>query len=343
MAIKDYAYSIAIDTLNHKVDVNKLSKEIKASTISIGEDNINIFGNTLTIYMKDTLVVSDETILDTIVSQHDGIPEIEVIAPTNEDGTPIVTHTEPMGESGALPTHDFTDRTTWYTLSERVTNEVPTLNSGTTYDLVNMNIIDAYHGKITRENHLESIYAEVVYDDGVVIPNTEYSVNYDQGTLTLDNTPSGVLTIDYSYENGSSFIVEPKSGCLLKVKDAEIQFTKDVVMIPVEFEIWVFNPSFDVNLAESPSNPLRIKLADKSDVYKGYKDIINIAKQGTGKIDAIPGFTFDIMVFPFHYDRVITLKSSLGMQLRVRLVDETPMTGEWGTITFYVVKEIESA
>jgi hypothetical protein len=84
-----------------------------------------------------------------------------------------------------------------------------------------------------------------------------------------------------------------------------------------------------------------MKIDSDSDLYKGYKDIINIARKGTGSIPKIHGFSNDIIVFPFKYDRIIQLRSSLGLELRVRLYDETPMTGEWGTITFYVAEEDE--
>ena len=342
MAVKDYDYTISTGTANGAVATDKLSKEIKASAIVTGEDHIQVFGDTVTVWMKDTLSAGDETILNDLITAHDGIPEEEPQAPTDSKGSPIVSHKEPEGESQSIPTHDFTDRTTWYMQSIRVEGETPILDSGLIYDLVEDNIIDVTHGKVTRENHLESTYCVKVYDGGTALIETDdFTVDFLNGKVTLISAPTGALTADYSYENGSSFIIEPSAGMEYKIKNAEIQFTSDVEMIPVEFELWMFNQDFDPNLAESESNPLRVKIPSKSDIFKSYKDIINIAKRGTGTIGVIHGFTKEIMVFPFHYDRVIGLKSSQGLQLRVRLVDETPMVGEWGTMTFYVIKDTE--
>ena len=56
------------------VAADRLTLEIQQSTISIALDYINVSGDQLTIYFKDELSIADKTTLDTIVSNHSGIP-----------------------------------------------------------------------------------------------------------------------------------------------------------------------------------------------------------------------------------------------------------------------------
>ena len=72
MAITKYTYSILNNTLNNKVSVFTLSGEIKSSSIVIAEDHIQVDGDVLDIYMKDSLSTEDNTTLDNIVSNHVG-------------------------------------------------------------------------------------------------------------------------------------------------------------------------------------------------------------------------------------------------------------------------------
>ena len=75
--------------------------------------------------------------------------------------------------------------------------------------------------------------------------------------------------------------------------------------------------------------------------YKNIKDILNSANLGQGVIPAIDNFTNDILVFPFNYVTTQSLLSSQGAELRVSLSDDTALTGEWATATFYIMSEAE--
>jgi len=82
MAMKDYIYSIANDTLNGVVSTSRLSQEIKSDVlVIIGEHHIEKFGDVLTIWMNNTLPAGEETALDALVVAHTGEP-LEDILPT---------------------------------------------------------------------------------------------------------------------------------------------------------------------------------------------------------------------------------------------------------------------
>jgi hypothetical protein len=76
MAQTAYDYSIANDTLNGKVAPDKLRDQIQDSSIVTALDGIITDSATdlLRVIFKDALSVGDETILDTVVADHDGIP-----------------------------------------------------------------------------------------------------------------------------------------------------------------------------------------------------------------------------------------------------------------------------
>ena len=85
MTITTYAYSIANDTLNGRVDSSSLYDDIIQSNITIALSAVNTSDDNLYIEMKDELSVDDKTILDGIISQHDGIKiEISPVYPISE-------------------------------------------------------------------------------------------------------------------------------------------------------------------------------------------------------------------------------------------------------------------
>lgn len=85
-----YTFNIASDFPNQKVDIDKLSREIRTSTITHALDYINTTPSLCDIWFKEALTVIDATsTLPTIVAAHDGVPEEEVI-PKTPDGVPII-------------------------------------------------------------------------------------------------------------------------------------------------------------------------------------------------------------------------------------------------------------
>lgn len=320
------------------VNLNQLHSELSASSITVALDSLTTFGGTITFVFKADLSEQEAVTLNTLVDSHSPLPEpqqsipvtLEKVSPVS--GRPEFIMVEPEGDSQSIPSHNFMDKTTWYQSSTRITGEAVSL-SGLSFSLANTFAIDCYHGKITFENEMEATYGLVLKDNGVAMnEGIDFTMNYSTGTGTIDAgySVTGPITCDYSYASSSEFIIAPAPGKAMKITEAEIQFTRDMTMKPVHFEIWAYNP-----------NDLPNKVPVFAKIYKNIKDIIIIAREGKGVIPAVDVLQNDVLVFPFQYDRKILLNSSMGMELRVHTENDEPMGGEWGAITFYTVEEDE--
>lgn len=244
-----------------------------------------------------------------------GLP---VFAPEEADGTNFE----------AKVSHDFTDKTTWWGDSTRVTGETLSGSGTGPYTSANTNWIDLENGKVPREDTFSSSYVPVIYDNGVAV-TSGITINYAAGTVTFSTAPTGPVTADYSHENGSTWTVAPAAGKVLKIRHAEIDFTTDISFQETNFEIWAYNP------ADLP-NKVRVDLT----TYKNMKDIFKIANT-VEEIRALGEITKPTVRVVFAYSRAIALLSSAGMELRLKLKDDVAMTGEFGSATIYTVEEDE--
>lgn len=250
---------------------------------------------------------------------------------TDVQKIPRVAVYRPEGSSSTVISHDWTDKSTWYNKSTRVTGETLTLDTGKIYDFANQNIIDLTHGRLYDEDAYLSGHELKVYDNAVLkTEDTDYTMNYTTGKVTFDAayTVTGPVTADYSYASGSEWVLKPATGKVLHIEHAELQFSANVDMSPVAFEIWVYNP------ADLPN-----KIKYQEIIYKNIKDVIGAANLGQGYIPSIDILTQNIIVFPFNYATVKSLKDSDGAELRVRILDDQPFLGEFATATFYVLSE----
>lgn len=238
---------------------------------------------------------------------------------------------KPEGSSATIVSHDFTDKCTWYQGSIEVTGESLTdSGDGLTFNSANDYWIDLTHGRVYSEDFISPLRVPKVYVDSVE-QNSGYSINYESGDVTFDSSPSGAVSADYWHASSGTFTVAPDAGKILTLEHAEVQFTKDCNLVsPLSFEIWAYNP-YDL------PNKVPVKILK----YKSMKDIINTGNLGTGYIPAIGNITNDILVFPFNYITVIHLKSSQGLELRITSDNDDAISGEWGTVTLYVMSEDE--
>ena len=244
-------------------------------------------------------------------------------------GIPLVGIRRPEGASTTFVSHDFTNKSTWYSNATQVTGETLTA-AGLVYSAVNDGWIDLEHGKVYNEAAIADKKAPKIYDGGVEV-TSGFTINYEAGTVTFDSAPSGAITADYYYGSDSCFVVAPTSGKILILEHAELQFTADIDMTtPINFEIWVYNP------ADLPN-----KIPYKTIKYKNMKDIINSCNLGQGYIPAVGELTQDVLVFPFNYVTVIPMKYSDGAELRIHADNHTELGGEWGTVTMYTMSEDE--
>lgn len=264
---------------------------------------------------------------------------------TPDSNIPKVAIYKAQGDSEIKVSHDFTDKTTWYQESVKVMNEVLVVESGKIYTSSKTYWIDGNHGKIYMEDDITSDGTPMVYggvpkylaiiknNGSDLVMGQDYEIDYVTGKVTLDAsyTPSGDVTATFYYATTSMFTVIPEMGKMLNLQKSELQFTDDLVMnTPVNFDIYVYNPM-----------DLPNKILYKRTKYKNIKDIINAANLGQGYIPAVDVMTRPVLVFPFDYATEKTLRSSQGAELRISLVNDVPFTGEWGTVTLYVMSEDE--
>jgi len=247
---------------------------------------------------------------------------------------------KPEGNAYAFVSHDVCDRCTWFGDSVRVEGETLTLDTGDTYASVHAYWIDLSHGRKYQENLISSSYLPKVYDNGTELTeDVDYTINYEDGKVTFVSTPTGPVTADYSYENGSTFYVLPAANGNKLIEHTELQCSVDVnITTAIEFQVWVYNP-YD----------LPNKFQYETISYKNAKDYINGSNLGQGFIRAFGGPTrgidSDVMVFPFNYAAMSPVNASTGTEIRVVMKDHIPFESldpnkkVFGTVTFYLLEE----
>jgi hypothetical protein len=90
MASTKYTYSISNDFPNSTVNPAALSSQIQESVITRTLDYINTNDNDCDVWFTDTLTSGDVSVLDDVVSDHDGTALPVTEAPTMADGRPII-------------------------------------------------------------------------------------------------------------------------------------------------------------------------------------------------------------------------------------------------------------
>lgn len=254
---------------------------------------------------------------------------VDLIQKTPNKDVPVVAVQKPDGLSFlATTSHDFTDKTTWFQKSTRVTAE-PLSGTGVgPYTSDNEYWIDLSNGKHPREDDIASPYLPVIYDNGSPV-TSGITINYALGTVVFSAAPTGPVTADYSYAGSSEWCVKPAAGMVLSIEHAELDYTTDVSMGITYFEIWAYNPM-------DPPNKMMVQ----RHTYKTMKDIIKIANT-TEIIPGVADITNNVLRAVFDYGASIDLKDTLGMELRIKIADDTPFSGEFGSVTLYTTEEKE--
>lgn len=267
----------------------------------------------------------------------------KVLKIKNDDRLDLFTPEPRTGKELILVTHNFSDPTTWYTESVRVTNEtLSNISLGFVWASAHVNWIDMTHGKLFDEDALcidiDHGYSIEVRVNGVVKQQREpfatsggdYTVDYDLGRITFSSAHIGAtVTASYSYENGSMWKLIPEDTKRIDIEQAEAQFSKDVILNDsILFDIYVYNP-YDL--------PNKI-LYNRS----SYKKMSNFIDEALGSYPIIPaiggserGTSQDIYGFPFRYGTIRKILSSQGTELQVSLKDNKKFDGEYATATFY--------
>ncbi len=345
MAEMKYTYSISADFPNQKVAPDRLLEEVRDSSITVAVDYINTSGDDCDVWFKDELSAGDKTVLDGLVAVHSGEPLPIPAPPESPSGVPLVEPQPREGSSLVVVTHNWCDKTTWFSQSNRITGEtLADSGDGLTFGSANANWIDLTHGKHYREDVLSAPYLPVVRVGGVVKTERapwaesggDFEIDYAAGNVTFFSTPSGVVTADYSAAAGSTFIVAPSAGKRLVIESSEVQFADDIDMADsIHFQPWAYNP------ADLP-NKVAVAAATTYKTIKDYVDeAIGVYPQVPAIGGASRGLTRPHVVFPFNYKTVKELKSSQGLEIRIWLEADKVFGGEFSTATFYCTSKEE--
>lgn len=238
-------------------------------------------------------------------------------------GRPLFVAADPTTDFNSIATYDFTKKQCWFQGSTRVLGESLTATANPlVFTSAHTYWIDLTHGLFTGEDKYAATYVPVIKVSGTV-QTSGFTIDYVAGTVTFAVAPAATPTADYSYAGSSSFALIPAAGKTILLRKAEVQFSKDIQMVPIYFEIWAYNP-----------NDLPNKVCMGSVMYKNEKDILNISNGGV-YIPAFGTLTKDVMIFPFDYLVPIKVVGSWGMEIRVRTKDDAQFGGEYGTVTLY--------
>lgn len=257
-------------------------------------------------------------------------------------------------------THDWSDPTTWYENSVRVVDETATDDGyHTTYSVTHVNMIDSYHGKITQEDFIKNkegySYRIIIKINDVVKTEQnphylgvggDFIVDYSLGKITFLSTldPEDVVKVTYCYATNSIFTIKPAAGKMLRVDIAEVQFSSDVeVTDTIIFQPYGFVEYFAPQYLQSNGGPYppgtKIPLGNPV-VYKSMTDYQAEAIRAYPVYPAIGGNSwrgcpYSILIMNWDYISSTVLKSSMGMEIRLRLEHDKPFDGWYATATFY--------
>lgn len=259
-----------------------------------------------------------------------------------------------------IVTHDWCDKTTWYTDAVRVVNEQPAaVVAGTSYQLAHTHIIDTYHGKLVQEDFLldssGNSYRISVTVDGVpkteVDPHTgvgDYLVEYTLGTIYFTPAISVLadVRVTYHYATSSSFYIKPEAGYILSIDVVEAQFSDNTLLTDTTFFqlqglVDVFAPQLMPGIPSgtfiSVGNPL---------VYKTFKDYVCDAIKSYPSHPAYGVGNWRSSNRPYHifcwdYITSTKLKSSYGMRIKIKLEHDVPFSGDSAAVTFYCSLRLE--
>lgn len=247
----------------------------------------------------------------------------------DNEGKQLMAIEKPAGKDfKAIVSHDFTKKCSWFGDSVSVVGETLSGSGVGPYSAVNSIWIDLTKGYVPREDEIAADYAYKIYDNGVEV-TSGITVDCAVGTVVFENAPTGPVTADYHYANGSTWSLVPDAGKVIKLEHAELDFTTDINFEEVYFEIWAYNPM-----------DLPNKVMVERVTYKGFMDIFKIANE-VQTVQAVGEITQPTLRAVFDYASTIDLKSSFGTELRISTKNDAVMSGGFGSITLYTIIEDE--
>lgn len=325
--------------------IDSLEVAIRVSAITIALDTITILGSSLSITFKNTLSAEEALLLNEIVIDHDGVAlpqnfvqKVSTDSPKTSQGLSKMALYEPEGDSATIVTFNLADKCSWYIMSAQIVGETLTTSDSLTFSSSQSSWIDLTHGRCYDEDNImmanANKWAVKVYVNDVLQTwdETVWSVDYPNGKVIFHSIQTGVVKANFSYATTSYYIVKPKAGKRLTIKQAEIQFSTNTQLpSPILFEPWFSgHPTYGT-----------MAVPGAKIVYKNMKDFISACNGGQGLIPKLGELTYDVHVFPFDYARPKPIRYSDHIEIRVYIKNHQPVTGEYATGTFYVAIDAE--
>jgi len=254
------------------------------------------------------------------------------------------------GKEVLYHSHDYSDRSTWFQESVRVTaGPAPdqAAGAGTSFGL-SQAVVDMTHGKLTYENTYVSDqkaenpgdphgYAVVVYKDGVAqterVPfassGGDYTLDYETGIITPTSPwPGAVVTVDYSRVGSSGFTIAPDPGYVLHVEGGAFFYADPVTLN-------------DTIIYEVLVGPVVVGVLK---TIKTWRNVQELGAAFYGPIPAQPGprgTNAPLHVVKVDFLTQRDIRSSQAMSLRVRLENDQPVTSDRAVIRWDCTVETE--
>lgn len=301
---------------------------------------------------------------------------IPFIIPKSPDGIPLTITQPRTGDEIIISTHNFCDKSSWFSNSQRVDNQSLNSNDGYIWESPDGYWVDMISGRAHDDDTWVNIqkelnpgdphgYQVIVTVDGYekemrtpfFNSGGDYEVYWEDGYIkSFDDWSGKTVTASYSKMVDSIFIIKPMPGKIINIEAAEADFSQDAVMNDtLVYSIYGYAAIFapQLNLPEGTkielytkkykrlsqvvneaigAYPLNEVLAsDPNDYNLGIKDFRRKSRGMRNKTQSIP----------FRYATVRTLKSSLGLELRVKLLNDNAFDGDLSSCTFYCTFEDE--
>jgi len=271
------------------------------------------------------------------------------------------------GEEIVWATHNFADKTSWYSNSTQYTNiKLLSGDNGYTFyasgTLKNESWIDLYNGKVLHENNIRQAfngkYDVSIFVDGIkkemktcvnkyctTCPG-DYTVDFVSGTVKFENQiTSSEVYGNFSIPVDSWWTLRPMPGTILDVEGAEMQFSEDIILtdniiMQILGYVEVFAPQYwQQNGGPFPTN-YKIVLGE----YE-YKSLAEFVDETDGSFPVVPaiggenrGIKSAMYGLPFKYNTIRTLYPEYGLEIRVGLKHNHPYDGFRATATFYCIQ-----
>lgn len=277
-----------------------------------------------------------------------------------EDGRAVFANSKRDSAKLNLISHDWTDKTTWYTNSVYVPAAVA-VDSGDhlTYSLLNGYLIDTYHSKLFQEDTLGKRVvvkvngvAKIEEDPHYGESHGDYTINYASGSITFKVARSllDVVTADYWYATDSAFYIRPSEGKKVNIESVECQFSEDVIMTDsAVFQPYGFVEYFAPQYCTTNGGPYPPGTKIPLGAPLKYKSITDIQAEAIKGYPAYPamggngwrGVPMKINIVNWDYLTATALMSSMGMEIKVYLEHDAPFGGWFATTTFYCSSDSE--